>query len=475
LRAWFAAAVVLLLTAAGLVFFFWSSRHELAAVITKLDLQDPGWRLEDIENARRRVPDERNSGVVVTAAAKLLAGQAIIVPAMEATFENLPPQLQLTEEQRGYLEKRLAGLTKAVLEGRKLKELPEGRYPIRYTEDYIGTLVPHGQDVREVCELLRWDAARRAEAGDADGALASCLAMLHAARSAGDEPVLISQLIRSASNGVAVGAIERALAQGHLTGASEPALRRLQEALARETAASTLVAGLRGERAGMHELLRAFAEGKFSVATYKAVGKAIYLLQGLAGAKVQRNVASDIDATLIDYFPGYVARQHAAVLRFLTDAVEAAKLPPAEAQKQFQALADRLRDEPLLVRTLAPAFLKVRESQCRTQANLRCALAAVAAERYRLKQGAWPESLDVLVKSGLLDAVPTNPFDGQPIRLVRAGEGLIIQCGEGNSAVINRDRPLDSGNALGFRLWEPSRRRQPHPPAPKDTEAAGTN
>src|SRR5205823_3863301 len=53
----------------------------------------------------------------------------------------------------------------------------------------------------------------------------------------------------------------------------------------------------------------------------------------------------------------------------------------------------------------------------RSHALTRCAIAALAAERYRRANGRWPESLAELVTAGLLRAVPGDSFDGQPLRL----------------------------------------------------------
>jgi len=58
-------------------------------------------------------------------------------------------------------------------------------------------------------------------------------------------------------------------------------------------------------------------------------------------------------------------------------------------------------------------------------AFLRCAVAAVAIERYRLAIHHWPEHLEDLVPQ-YLGKVPTDPFDGQPLRYRRLADGVII-------------------------------------------------
>jgi hypothetical protein len=460
-----AAVVLVVVSAVGLLVSPWFSSLELSNVMAELDRQDPGWRLKDIESSRKAVPDARNSALHIVAVAKLRGGQQVITPAMEKAFENLPPQVQLNEQQATLLEARFAILQKAVPEARKLEDMPEGRYPITYSEDFISTLVPHLQDAREVCELLRWDAARRVHAGDVEGALESCLALENAARSMGDEPFLISLLVRHGCGTVAVETLERTLAQGEATEHSDPILKRMQEFLTRELAEPTLVVALRGERAGLHQLIQALVEGKVSAASFKAVGKTLDVLQSIMqGQPRKRTVGSEIDATLTQLLPGYLIHQHAAVLRFATDLVEAAKLPLPQRDERFEALQKKLQGEPFLVRLSAPPLVKLREVDLRRHANLGCALAALAAERFRIAQKRWPDSLDEAVKLGFLDAIPTDPYDGKPIRLKRTPDGLVIysisQDKIDNGGLIDRDRPSAPNTDLGFRLWDVSRRRQ---------------
>src|SRR4029077_12793875 len=114
-----------------------------------------------------------------------------------------------------------------------------------------------------------------------------------------------------------------------------------------------------GERAMVHQFAQALAEGKVDTT---GVGMLDLMMR----------------------FPGYLSRQHAALLGHFNDLVEFSKLPSEEGDKQFQALEKRLPEQPLLVRYLVPATEKIRGAERRTHANLRCAVAALAAERYRL-------------------------------------------------------------------------------------------
>jgi hypothetical protein len=69
----------------------------------------------------------------------------------------------------------------------------------------------------------------------------------------------------------------------------------------------------------------------------------------------------------------------------------------------------------------------------------------------------------------LLRAVPTDPFDGRPLRYRRDPEGAVVYSvgpdgkdNGGSLADLNRDK---DGTDVGFRLWDPGRRHQPNAPA----------
>src|SRR5437660_1454383 len=81
---------------------------------------------------------------------------------------------------------------------RKLADLPKGRHPITYAANFFTTIFTNIQDVRQIATLLADDALLRAQEDDVEGALTSCRGILNAARSVGDEPCMIAQLVRMA-------------------------------------------------------------------------------------------------------------------------------------------------------------------------------------------------------------------------------------------------------------------------------------
>jgi hypothetical protein len=165
---------------------------------------------------------------------------------------------------------------------------------------------------------------------------------------------------------------------------------------------------------------------------------------------------------------------HATQVEFWTDNVEAAKRPIEETLSQFDELAERSKTLP----SWAPAFLPLDKllgqmnqdwpvrQYWRNRAALRSAAAALAAERYRLAHGRWPESLAELVPTFMAKR-PLDPYDGAPLRSRRLEDGCVIYS-------IGEDRHDDGGNLvrkwwpsppagtdIGFRLWDAARRRRP--------------
>jgi hypothetical protein len=134
----------------------------LQAAIAEADRLDPRWRLEDVEADQTVVPDAENSATVVIAAKQLLPAKwpfwdSPAVPedppgtgqkreALQKSFGDLGPHRQLNDEQTTALRAEVTRAAGALAEARKLVDLPLGRYPITYSVDWLGTLMPHVQD-----------------------------------------------------------------------------------------------------------------------------------------------------------------------------------------------------------------------------------------------------------------------------------------------------------------------------------------
>lgn len=88
----------------------------------------------------------------------------------------------------------------------------------------------------------------------------------------------------------------------------------------------------------------------------------------------------------------------------------------------------------------------------------------IAVERYRLESEGWPPSLDVLVP-GYIQALPADPFDGQPLRYVVGDRWRAVCAGETKgqveeapARVVRSPRPVLPSSRASFVLLDPSLR-----------------
>jgi hypothetical protein len=392
------------------------SDTDLDQARAEADRLDPGWRWDELEAKRAAIPDGQNAALVLRAH----EGRWWFIRAWENQRLKLPPpNARLSEEWMTAQQAALAKCGPLLGEARRLADFDRGRFPSS-TMGYfsLSSAAPH---------RLRDDAFARIEAGDFDGALVSIRAIITCSRAIGDEPTTDGQAHRVNFRGEALAAVERLLAQ------SEPpvaALAALQAGLEADDGDDLRLIAARGERA-LAEL------GWESVTLWRQMDSRIR----------QRRFIDRSD---------YVVR-----LRALTALIEVLKLPEREQPDRIAALkADPSVSRRYRLGQFNDALFPI------DHARLRCAIAALAADRFRRNQGRWPGALDELVTAGLLSAVPLDPFDGQPLRLKRTAGGLILYSvgkdGQDDGGQrIRWDYVWGPSSARGFRLWDPAARRQP--------------
>jgi hypothetical protein len=455
------AAVVVVLIVFGAV---WSQvegtrvQNERASFEAHLDETDPNWRLADLERAREEIPEHENSARVVVAVTRLLP-RGWPSPGFYERFQDLPPNEQLNAEQTELLEAEMKAHAGAVEQARRLADMPRGRHRLKWEFNTIGTLLPDQQECRKVANLLQYDALLRGQQGDADGALRSCRGIINAGRSLGDEPLMISALIRGAIIAVGASAAERVLAQGV---AGDAELARLQELLALEDQHPTMRIAVRGERASSYDLLSKMADGR------------------IRGAEIDAMIDGQQRSWWKSWWRGSVGRREPVyALKTMTKMVDATKLPESEqpeAEKTYEREVKGLGREALYVRLLAPAVANVGRSIRRKTASVRCLMVLAAVERYRLKNdGKWPESLAAL-RPEFLKEIPNDPFDGKPLRYKKLPDGVLVysvgEDGVDDGGNVVRGKPTTKGTDQGYRLWDEAKRRQTSLPPP-DVEADG--
>ena len=453
--------LVCLLAAVGLVggtllFLAGSGDRALQQAVAEIERTDPEWRVPQLEAKRVRPPDQDNSVVQMDVALRLIPAGWGSGQGYAALFEDLPPEGQLNARQVAALKAELQKATRGRDEARKLADMPDGYFVINWAPDFLSTNLAGIQDVRRVVSVLRDDALLCAQENDPDGAVRSLQAAVNAGRAVGDVPMAIPQLVRIAGVTVGTTNLERVLAQGE---PSPAALAEFQHLLEEEDRHSCLLVMARGERAAWDQYVSWLESGNLTPAN----------LAPLVGS-------GDEGFVVFLSVPGELKREHAALLRYMNQMVEAARGPETQRQKRIDELEATARRLPPLPRLLVPAMSKLANADRRTHAELRCAIAALAAERYRQEHNRWPGSVQALVDDGYLQGPPADPYDGAPLRLKRVEDGLVIYAvgpdDVDDGGKLDRTLTLDPGTDLGFRLWDAGKRRQPPlPPKPKETPA----
>jgi hypothetical protein len=453
---------------------FWNHTqavNKLQETLAELDRSDPGWRLEQIEAARADVPEEENSARVVIAAAGQMPKRWPSAGFPDEELRLLPSNELMSGEDFVRLSKELASAREALTIAGKLADMPRGRHRIHYERNPIATLLPDQQESRRIVSLLVYEAMRQNQRGDSKKALTMCRAALNAARSLGDEPIFISQLIRIAGVVIACQAIERTLGQGEPPPEDMSALQKLLED---EDAFSDMIAALRGERAAMHQVFEGIERGEISVAE----------LEGLSRGG-RPSESDQVKDTLISLWRMNTREDHALFFSLINQCIKDAQLPMHE-----QAAAERKTEQEIrahiapsalpgvamITRLLLPAVSKIGEAVRRKHATVRCTIVALASERYRREKKTWPDKIDQLCPQ-FLAAVPLDPFDGKPLRYRRVKDGVIIysvgQDAVDNGGNLDREHPISPGVDLGCRLWDMPKRRQPARPKPPPPEVMG--
>jgi ABC-type transport system involved in multi-copper enzyme maturation permease subunit len=440
--AWRVAYLTAVLLALGIGWYWYVSSQadeRLQNAIGEANRLDPGWRLEELES-RRHVVGPDNAALAV------IQASALLPPYWRNHFfylfdDRRGPSDGMTKEDLAKVQTWLARQTLALGIAGRLADLPDGRYEIAYSADGLSTTLDHLSYINNILDLLAVQARFQVETGDADGAVASCCGMLNACRALRDEPFARSQETRFAGLERAVRTLESILARDT---PSTYSLIRIARLLEDDEPAPFLTAA-RGERAIQDLSLVALLDGKVSVQAF--IDLAAYTPTGQpVDAQLRQRLRQELS------WPTSCTHLRAAILQYSNQVVETAKLPDGvEQADRLRRLESALEQERPPWRVLVRGWTERLEAWQRGRANLRCARAAIAAERYRRAQGRWPQSLGTLVPE-LLAGVPTDPLTIRPLSY-RMRHTVVAIRPSSIDSIDPRMPAFDKGAQLGLRLW----------------------
>ncbi len=423
--------------------------RELAAATANAD-RDPDWRWDRLNATRRKPPEGKNGAALIPQIKKLSHAEWGKWQAKDEWKSRLevPPNVRYSPRVIAELRRDVAASMEAVALARTLKDYPFGHREIVLLPDVMNTLLEDTQNTRHAVDLLRWDVVLALEYGETGRAADDLLALLNASRSIGDEPLLISQLIRMSGRTNTVRSAERALAQ--VSDAMD--LAKFQLVLAADAEEPLLLYGARGERGAFDRLFENLETGS---------------------ATPEQTIDPGFKSTWARigwwHYRGHLPADRAFALNWMSRWVDYARLPIHEQQATMTTIPTPPRvPERLVSGLLLTAVDKVAHAHWRTTAEARCAVVGIACERFRQQHKRWPDTLLELVPA-FLPAVPLDPYNAEPLRYRKLDDGVVIHSigVVPSSAVGTKAAPpawLPDGIEIGFRLWNPDQRRLPPPP-----------
>jgi hypothetical protein len=327
--------------------------------------------------------------------------------AFDEAMKEAPPHGPYSDALRELGAKKIAGSAERL---RLLREAASGaaRFPLDIKHGYAMEL-GHLSQLREAARLLQLEAVLAAHDGDASRAVEALLAGLAIADCLRNEPILISQLVRIACHTVFIDGLNRAL---ELTDFTEDQLARLEAAVRSHEEPEAAARGFMGERI-------------FMLATYEDPRYYTEQVSGLAGlpsgqfagvARVMRGV-------------GWNAADQVHCMTMMAKIIQASRRPFPEGQVIMETVERELESShgwfPRISDMLLPSLTRGLEAFARDTAQLRNAATALAVERFGLKAGQPPATLEELVPE-FLESVPIDPFDGQPLRYRLSEKGYVV-------------------------------------------------
>jgi hypothetical protein len=344
-------------------------------------------------------------------------------------FVGRAPLPGLNEPISGDIKKQISELLEDNKQSFELLEkavrIENCRFPVDLSAGY-SALMPYLSEIRDAARILCLQAVYYAEEKKSQKALESIETALGVANLLSNEPVLISQLVSIACKNAAVDALEFALNRADF---NDSQLIGLEKLLADSEDILSVQRGLVGERClGIemfnlpHLRIPVHTSRRFSFTD--AIGLAMYRLSGM----------SDMDRLIY--------------IDFMSDAIEASGLPLHQRKKVFDALESKINKLPkfhIVLQQVSPSLYGMLRRELTGMADIRVARACVAARRFYLERGRYPDRVSELV-GDFLPAVPKDPFDGNDIRYKQLGTGCIIySIGEDGFDSCGKLSELDIG------------------------------
>ena len=268
-------------------------------------------------------------------------------------------------------------------------------------------LFPEFSRLRKAGRLLSCEANVQACRGDVAGAMRTCAAIGKVARHASSDPYLIAHLVDYAIESLGMSRIEAVL-RAHPT-----------EAMAR--AASAAIACYRTRPVG--EAIR--GEAVMAMVCVEMLRKDPASLADLTGDTGSRANGAParprLSPAMVDANAAYLVWYFHMMAGALRQPYPVGRRTVSAVQAEVDARTARRDMTTLLGAFLLPVFTQAGDQAARAAAQQGALRAMAAALEFRARHTALPSTLASCMK-----AVPTDPFDGKPMRYRVEGKSFVI-------------------------------------------------
>ena len=340
-----------------------------------------------------------------------------------------------TDRDRRLVAAFLEANRSIILELRRLAASKTPLYDLDYSQGYAMPL-PHLAELRAFARILAADAIVAAGSGSHEETVKDLITISRFAGIAGEEPILISQLVSNAITSLLYGCLEQSLQGEDVSpGMAAQLLAEISQLTGRDGYSNALILeGLFGLEA--FEGIRTGDLGRAGMEYEGMMNRFLMRMYGSVLARPLLNMDESTYAGLIDRFGDTLQR------------------PYYEIQPDLEQIRDEVRRLPgtrIMSRLLFPALTTVVEVQAQQQAHIGLMQIGLAIEQHHAQHGEYPRTLDDIAPA-LGGTVPIDPFTGQPFVYQPQSGSFLLYSAMGSAVDFRgRQRPAlvdEQGNIV---------------------------
>ncbi len=301
-----------------------------------------------------------------------------------------------TEEDRAKVAEFLNANRELISEIRRIADAGGPFADLDYSKGFSMEL-SHLAKLRGYARLLAADSALASARGDYGEMVEDLNAIMNLANAAGEEPILISQLVRVAITNILYTNVSQTVPAGNLPPDMVRQLLQITE-------------GAKGRNGFANSFS---GEGLMGLEAFDSIRTGNWEHAGIA--------PEGIDGFFLQLYGSILARPflymdqeaYAGIMERMTDAME---LPFYEAKPELDRINTEIESLPrtrVLSSILLPALTRAAEAQARHEAQLDLMRIGLAVELYHDQIGEYPQTLEDVAPT-IGGEIPLDPFTGMP-------------------------------------------------------------